>query len=71
MMPPPTIPAPLPLAHYGDWVPIRHVTNWRVVRCPGPKAVYHRGTDGYVRVFGGRDAAQARANKLNAGGEVT
>jgi hypothetical protein len=64
MMPPPTIPAPL-TAVPGEWTPIRHVTNWRVVRNPGPKAVYHRGTDGHVRVYGGLEAAQARANKLN------
>lgn len=62
--PPPTIPPPIS-AVAGDWMPIRHVTNWRVVRCPGPKAVYHRGTDGSVRVYGGLEAAQARANKLN------
>ena len=70
MMPPPTIPPPvvadpLPLAHYGDWVPIRHITNWRVVRNPGPQAVYHRGTDGSVRVYRSLDAAQSRANTLN------
>ena len=69
MQPPPTIPAPLAQVP-GDWVPIRHVTNWRVVHCPGPKATYHRGSDGAVRVYGSRDAAQARANKLNAGGSV-
>jgi hypothetical protein len=65
---PPTIPAPL-AAVPGNWVPIRHVTNWRVVRNPGPKAVYHRGTDGAVRVYAGFDAAQTRANKLNGGAE--
>jgi hypothetical protein len=64
MQPPPTIPPPIPTV-VGDWVPIRHITNWRVVRSPGPKAVYHRGTDGHVRVYGGLEAAQARANKLN------
>ena len=40
---------------------------WKGVRNsnPGPKAEYHRGTDGCVRVYAGLEAAQARANKLN------
>lgn len=50
----------------GDWQVIRHGgSSFRVVRSPGPRSRYHRGTDGTVRVYRDEQAAQRRADILN------
>jgi hypothetical protein len=54
----------------GDgWAPLRIAGNWRVVRNAGPKAEYHRGDNGAVRVYRDEAPAQRRADILNGKAE--
>ena len=47
----------------GSWVVVRVARNFRVYNTLSGE--YHRGTDKCVRVYAGKEAAQARADKLN------
>jgi len=48
-----------------EWAVVRHVSNRRVVRNAGPKAEYHRGDNGAVRVYRDEAPARRRADILN------
>ena len=51
-----------------DWQAIRAIRHWRVVRDPGPKAVYMRESTGQhrpVRTFDSEQAARNAAERMN------